>query len=59
MPAFPMLRRKAEFEAIARRGVARTGRLLVMRTLRTDDPQARIGIATPVVTLVPGGTESP
>ena len=47
MPAFPMLRRKAEFEAIARRGVARTGRLLVMRTLRTDGPQARIGIATP------------
>lgn len=42
-----MLRRKAEFEAIARRGIGRSGRLIVMRTLRTDGPQARIGIATP------------
>lgn len=42
-----MLRRKAEFEAIARRGSARSSRLMVMRTLRTDGPLARIGIATP------------
>ena len=47
MPAFPMLRRKADFEAIARRGIARNGRLLVMRTMRTDGPTARVGIATP------------
>lgn len=42
-----MLRRKAEFEAIARRGTARSGQLMVMRMLRTDSPLARIGIATP------------
>lgn len=42
-----MLRRKAEFEAIAQRGSARSSRLMVMRTLRTGGPLARIGIATP------------
>jgi ribonuclease P protein component len=46
MPAFPMLRRKADFEAIARQGSARSGRLLVMRSLRTDGGAPRIGIAT-------------
>lgn len=47
MPAYAMLRRAADFEAIARRGTARTGRLLVMRSLRSDGPAVRIGIATP------------
>lgn len=42
-----MLRRKADFERIARRGSARSGRLLVLRTLRTDGGEARVGIATP------------
>jgi ribonuclease P protein component len=42
-----MLRRKADFEAVARQGIARSGRLMTLRTLRTDGPVARIGIATP------------
>jgi ribonuclease P protein component len=47
MPAFPMLRRKADFEAIARLGRSRSDRLLQLRTLRTDRGDTRIGISTP------------
>lgn len=47
MPAFPMLRRKADFEALARRGRSRSDRLLQLRALRTDRGETRIGISTP------------
>jgi ribonuclease P protein component len=47
MPAFPMLRRTADFDAITRRGAVRTSRLLVLRTLRTGRDTTRIGLATP------------
>jgi ribonuclease P protein component len=47
MPAFPMLRRKADFEAIARHGRSRSDRLLSLRALRTDRGHTRIGISTP------------
>lgn len=42
-----MLRRKVDFDAIGRRGTARSGRLLVLRTLRTDGQVTRIGLSTP------------
>jgi ribonuclease P protein component len=47
MAAFPMLRRKADFDALGRRGTARSNRLLVLRSLRTDRPETRIGLSTP------------
>ena len=47
MPALPMLRRRADFEAIGRRGTARSTRLLVLRTLRTDRSETRVGLSTP------------
>jgi ribonuclease P protein component len=47
VPAFPTLRRKADFEAIARSGTARSDHLLRIRALRTDRPETRIGISTP------------
>ena len=47
VPAFPMLRRKADFDALGRGGTARSSRLLVLRSLRTDRPETRIGLSTP------------
>ncbi|HEX2194040.1 MAG TPA: ribonuclease P protein component [Candidatus Limnocylindria bacterium] len=47
MPAFPTLRRKADFEAIGRSGSVRSTRLLVLRWLRTDRAETRIGMSTP------------
>lgn len=47
MPPLPMLRRKADFDAIGRHDKARSGRLLVLRSLRTEGPGTRIGLSTP------------
>ena len=47
MPAFPILRRKADFDAVGRRGVSRSSRLLVLRALRTEGSTTRIGLSTP------------
>jgi ribonuclease P protein component len=42
-----MLRRRADFEAIGRHGTARSTPLLVLRALRTDRAETRIGLSTP------------
>jgi ribonuclease P protein component len=42
-----MLRRKADFDALSRQGTARSGRLLVLRQLRTDGRVTQIGLSTP------------
>jgi ribonuclease P protein component len=42
-----VLRRKADFDAVGRRGTVRTTRLLVLRSLRTDRSETRIGLSTP------------
>jgi len=42
-----MLRRRADFEEIGRRGTARSTPLLVLRWLRTNRPESRIGLSTP------------
>jgi ribonuclease P protein component len=47
MPALPMLRRRADFEAIGRQGSARSTPLLVLRSLRTGRAETRIGLSTP------------
>ena len=47
MPALPMLRRRADFEAIGRHGIARSTPLLVLRSLRTDRTETRVGLSTP------------
>jgi ribonuclease P protein component len=47
VPPFSVLRRKADFDAIGRRGTVRTTRQLVLRSLRTDRPETRIGLSTP------------
>lgn len=47
MPAFPTLRRRADFEAVVRSGNVSATRLLVLRARRTDGPTTRIGLATP------------
>ena len=47
MPAFTALRRKADFDTLGRRGSVRSTRLLVLRSLRTDRPETRIGLSTP------------
>lgn len=47
MPPFPTLRRKADFDALARDGTARSSQLLVLRTVRTDGATTRIGFSTP------------
>jgi ribonuclease P protein component len=47
MPVLPMLRRRADFEAIGRRGTARSTPLLVLRSLRTDRTETRVGLSTP------------
>jgi ribonuclease P protein component len=41
------LRRKVDFDALGRRGAVRSTRLLVLRSLRTDRPETRIGLSTP------------
>jgi ribonuclease P protein component len=43
----PMLRRRADFEAIGRHGTARSTPLLVLRWLRTDRSETRVGFSTP------------
>jgi ribonuclease P protein component len=47
MPALPMLRRRADFEAIGRDGTARSTPILVLRALRTDRTETRVGLSTP------------
>jgi len=47
VPPLTVLRRKADFDAIARHGTVRTTRLLVLRSLRTDRSETRIGLSTP------------
>ncbi|RPH35614.1 MAG: ribonuclease P protein component [Chloroflexi bacterium] len=47
MPAFPTLRRRADFEAVVRSGSVSATRLLVLRARRTEGPTTRIGLATP------------
>lgn len=47
MPALPTLRRKADFDAIGRSGSVRSTRLLVLRYLRTDRAETRVGMSTP------------
>lgn len=47
VPVLPMLRRRAEFEAIGRDGTARSTPLLVLRWMRTDRAETRIGLSTP------------
>ena len=47
MPVLPTLRRRADFEAIGRHGTARSTPLLVLRWLRTDRAETRVGLSTP------------
>lgn len=47
MPVLPTLRRRADFEAIGRHGTARSTPLLVLRSLRTERAETRIGLSTP------------
>ncbi|MGH2428822.1 MAG: ribonuclease P protein component [Candidatus Limnocylindria bacterium] len=47
MPVLPMLRRRADFEEIGRRGTARSTPLLVLRWLRTERTETRVGLSTP------------
>lgn len=47
MPAYPTLRRRADFEEVTRSGSLSAGRLLVLRARRNDGPITRIGLATP------------
>ena len=47
MPPYPILRRKGDFDALARGGTTRSSPLLVLRSLRTDGTTTRIGLSTP------------
>ncbi|HET7685673.1 MAG TPA: ribonuclease P protein component [Candidatus Limnocylindria bacterium] len=47
MPPLPMLRRRAEFDAVMRSGTARSHRLLVLRWRRSDRAESRVGFSTP------------
>jgi ribonuclease P protein component len=47
VPVLPMLRRRADFEAIGRHGTARSTPTLVLRWMRTDRAETRIGLSTP------------
>jgi ribonuclease P protein component len=47
VPSFPTLRRKTDFEALARGGTARSTSLLVLRCLRTSGATTRVGFSTP------------
>jgi ribonuclease P protein component len=42
-----MLRRRADFEAIGRHGTARSTSALVLRWMRTERAETRIGLSTP------------
>jgi ribonuclease P protein component len=47
VPELPTLRRRSDFEAIGRHGTARSTPLLVLRSLRTERAETRIGLSTP------------
>jgi ribonuclease P protein component len=47
MASLPMLRRRADFEEIGRRGTARSTPMLVLRSLRTERGDTRVGLSTP------------
>jgi ribonuclease P protein component len=47
VPVLPMIRRRADFEAIGRHGTARSTPLLVLRWMRTDRAESRVGLSTP------------
>jgi len=47
MPPYPVLRRKGDFDALARGGTTRSSPLLVLRVLRTNGATTRIGLSTP------------
>ena len=47
MPPLTVLRRKADFDAVGRRGTVRATRLLVLRSLRTNRSETRVGLSTP------------
>jgi ribonuclease P protein component len=47
VPELPILRRRADFEAIGRDGSSRSTPLLVLRSLRTGRNETRIGLSTP------------
>ena len=47
MPALSTLRRRVDFEAIARDGRSRSTPLLVVRWLRTERAETRVGLSTP------------
>src|SRR5437763_7902353 len=47
VPPYPTLRRKRDFDALARGGTTRSSPLLVLRALRTDGATTRIGLSTP------------
>ena len=47
VPVLPMLRRRADFEAIGRQGSARSTPTLVLRSMRTDRAETRVGLSTP------------
>ncbi|MEP7082942.1 MAG: ribonuclease P protein component [Chloroflexota bacterium] len=47
MPLLPTLRRRADFEAIARDGSSRSTPLLVLRWMRTERHESRVGLSTP------------
>lgn len=47
MPAYPTLRRRADFAAVAKSRSVSAHRLLVLKARRTDGPITRIGLATP------------
>jgi ribonuclease P protein component len=47
MPAYPTLRRRADFAAVAKTRSVSASRLLVLKARRTDGPVTRIGLATP------------
>ena len=42
-----MLRRRVDFEALGRHGTARSTPILVLRSLRTDRTDTRVGLSTP------------
>ena len=47
VPVLPTLRRRADFETLGRRGKATSTPLLVLRWMRTDRPDTRVGLSTP------------
>lgn len=47
VPVLPMLRRRAEFDAIGRQRNVRSTPLIILRWMRTDRAETRIGLSTP------------